>query len=610
MRTVRFLPAECSVTVDDGTTILDAARKAGVDIPASCGGKGLCGKCRVLVMSGTVAASVGHEHALSPVELKAGWRLACVATVTDDLIIQTQAAPARTHILTEFKGRDITPDGRFRVVPVTVDPPSLQDQRCDMRRIADAAGFVELPQASVEVLRDVPRCLRESNWSINLVMVDHMMLGILPGGADARVYGVGIDIGTTTIAGVLVDMVTGENLATASRTNPQSIHGDDVVSRIEYVGTDTTRLLEMRSLVTDAINEIIMECAQKVGASARAIAGVALAGNTTMHHLLIGIPPTHIGTSPFIPVLNDAILLRAGDIGIEIAHGARAYVLPNISAYVGGDITAGIMVHGIHREERNILYIDVGTNGEMALRANGKTYSCSTAAGPAFEGARISCGMRAATGAVTSVERGVDDIILTTVDDAPVRGLCGTGVLDVVAVMLDYGIVDETGRIVDDDELPDDLPDAVRKRVLYDGDEPSFALCFGDGVQQLQVTVTQRDVRELQLAKGAIGAGVEVMLQAADLEVDALDAVWLAGAFGSYMRPASARRVGLLPEDIDLAKVDFVGNAALAGARAALLDIGCRGDADVVAHETAYLELSGRADFQMAYMTAMAFPEA
>ena len=609
MPRVAFMPSGKAAMVKEGSTILAAARRAGVEIPASCGSKGICGKCRVRVLEGTVDASVGHEHALSSAEIQSGWRLACIAKVHGDVIIETTAAPARTAILTDFKGRDIIPDGRFRIIPVTMTPPSLADQRPDMKRVCDAAGFDETPFAAIEVLQDLPACLRDSNWSVNLVMVEDILLGVLPGGAGARINGVAIDIGTTTIAGVLVDLVTGRNLAIASRTNPQAIHGDDVVSRIEYASGSREKLLEMRSLVACAINEIIAECAVAVQVDPRTIAGVSLAGNTTMHHLMMGIPPDRIGSSPFTPVLNDGVLLRAGDIGIHIAPGARAYLMPNVAGYVGGDITAGIVIHGIHDAEDRVLYVDVGTNGEMALRANGVTWCCSTAAGPAFEGARISGGMRAATGAISAVGTNDLDLVVTTIDDAPARGICGTGLLDAVAAFLEFGVVDSSGRIVDEDEWPTTCPPAVRARVDFSGDEPEVVLCAPQAPDEPRVTITQRDVRELQLAKGAVAAGIEVMLGAAGIGANELDRVILAGAFGSFLSPASARRVGLLPQDIDLTRIESVGNAALAGARAALLDAGCRIEARRVAEQMRYLELSGRADFQTAYMGAMIFPE-
>ncbi|MBN2711827.1 MAG: ATP-binding protein, partial [Planctomycetes bacterium] len=274
-------------------------------------------------------------------------------------------------------------------------------------------------------------------------------------------------------------------------------------------------------------------------------------------------------------------------------------------------IVAGLLAHGIHESDETVLLVDVGTNGEMALRSGGKTYACATAAGPAFEGAQISSGMRAATGAISSVDIGDDDIIITTVDNAAARGLCGTGLLDAVAILLNLGIVDETGMMFAPDEIEDEcpeLPEKIRARVVEDDNGSAFVLAFAEDGHP-RITLTQRDVREFQLAKGAMAAGVMVLLDHLGIKPENIDRVCLAGGFGSYLRPENALRVGLLPLGIGLEKIEAVGNAALAGSRLCLLDSGMRAKAELIADEVKYFELSGRPEFQIAFADGMEFPE-
>lgn len=607
MPSVTFLPGGQSGWVESGKTILDAARPLGVELPASCGGKGLCGKCRVRVVEGVCAPHTGFNHPLSPAELKAGWRLACLATVESDITVTVPEAPTKTLVLTDFGATTVTPDQAISARTVSLPVPSLEDQASDMERLSRALGRSISPHSSLTMVRLLPHLLRQYDWQVTAVVQDDELLGLEPP-QDFPVLGLAVDIGTTTVAGVLVDLQTGADLATASRTNPQALHGDDVVSRIEYASQGDPQVEELQRLVVHAINEIAVEAAAAAGVSVRHIYKTVVAGNTTMEHFLLGVTPEHIGVTPFVAVRREGLSVRAHHLGIEIGRGGRLYTMANISGYVGGDIVAGLQAHRVHAAAENLLYIDIGTNGEMALRARGVTYACSTAAGPAFEGARISCGMRAATGAITAVRAGAADVVVETVDNAHPRGICGTGLLDAVATFLDLGLLDETGRFVEADELPDDLPPAVRARYDTAGDAPKFVLADPPCPDCPRVTLTGQDIRELQLAKGAIEAGYRTLLQFAELDEGELDAVILAGAFGSFLRPESAQRLGLLPTGVPVEKLRFVGNAALAGARVALLNRDERHASESLAREVRYVELSGRADFQQWFMSTMLFP--
>ncbi|MHC4886761.1 MAG: ASKHA domain-containing protein [Planctomycetota bacterium] len=492
---------------------------------------------------------------------------------------------------------------------VKLTAPSLEDQDSDLKRLAKALALPLGESTSLPVVQTLPHRLREQAFHVTAILRGSELLGIEPAD-DGRLLGLAVDVGTTTIAGVLVDLTNGENLAVASRTNPQATHGDDVVSRIEYAGTGEPAVRELQDLVVSAINEIAAETAEAAGAAVSNIYKLVAAGNTTMHHLLLGITPEHIGVTPFVPVCRDGWSLRASHVGLTLAPGARLYVVANISGYVGGDITAGLLAHRLHEADDSILYIDIGTNGEMALRHGGTTYACSTAAGPAFEGARISCGMRAASGAVSGMRWTDDRLEIVTLDDQPPRGICGTGLLDAAACLLELGVLDETGRLLPPGELPNSVHPSIRERVLEEDGETAFLLSAPGDEDNLRVSLTGQDIRELQLAKGSVAAGFMTLLQMAGLAEGDLDRVVLAGAFGSFLRPESAKRIGLLPAGVPLDRVEFVGNAALAGARVALLNRLRREESETLAREVDYVELSGRPDFQMLFMETMMFPMA
>lgn len=613
MPTVTFTTSDKTIHVSAGTTLLEACHRAGIGIPASCGGKGLCGKCRVRIVEGEVPSNPGYEQALSPAEVSAGWRLACLVEVNTDLVVEDgQGVPVRNEILTEFVGRDVTPDHSVRAVSLKLPEPSLDDQMCDLGRIARALDMDGYPECVLPLMQQLPLILRNNDFAVTAVLHDDELVALEPADGPAAVLGLAVDIGTTTLAGTLFDLTSGEALAVASQTNPQAMHGDDVVSRIDYSSGGPEQRAELQKLVVDAVNDILRDTCDAAGVSTNHVYLFAAGGNTTMHHLLLGLDAGSIAASPFIAGVRRGLSLHACDIGLNACLGARLYTMPNISAYVGGDIVGGILAHDLHHvDDETVVLIDAGTNGEMALRANGCTYACATAAGPAFEGARIRCGMRAATGAVSAVTMEDNDLRVITVDDAPARGICGTGLMDAVSVLLDAGLIDETGRMLKKSEaleLDAPPPAAMVERLQEYEDQPAFLLAEAVDSQTPDVVLTQKDVREFQLAKGAISAGVRVMLDVISRDPAEVDRVLLAGAFGSRLKPASALRVGLIPDGIPEDRISFVGNAALSGTRLSLLNEELRQEAEILARETRYIELSGRLDFQMAFADGMEFP--
>ncbi|MCC8180109.1 MAG: ASKHA domain-containing protein [Planctomycetes bacterium] len=619
MPVVSFQPSGRKVDVPPGTKLLDACRQAGFHISAACGEKGLCGKCRVKVLAGQLPADHRQEECLPPTLLAEGWRASCVVDSYPDLVVEDPVdGEAGGIILTDFLGREPECDLGLWEKEVVLPKPSTSDQRDDVERLTaalrDAAGaeYSLAPELPLPLLRVAPELIRAADFNCRVVGVGDTLLDIEPAAAPpGRRLGLAIDIGTTTLAVALCDLADGSVLSVASRANPQARRGDDVISRVDYADSKD-RLDEMRLLVVNAIEELSGETLLGAGLEGAQPLLAAVGSNTVMNHLLLGVTPRALALSPFIPAFRSSLQVSAAELGWRGDRPPLMYIIPNVSAYVGGDITAGMLAHDVAQLGGVTLFLDVGTNGEIALAVDGLVYACATAAGPAFEGARISQGMRAAPGAISRVGLSPLGMLDIGVVDGirPARGICGTGLLDAVATLLAAGVVDESGRILDLDEAEElRPPPAPGLLAMMDEDDDGSVVWLekpengGQGVK-----LTQRDIREFQLAKGAVAAGVVVLLGVAGLKPEQVDRVMLAGGFGNYLDPASALAVGLLPSGIMHERVHSVGNASLAGARLCLLSEHDRHAADALVQEVRYIELSGRADFQEAFADGMMFP--
>ena len=597
---------------------MDACRRAGFAVSAPCGGKGLCGKCRVRVLEGNVPADSRQQACLPKRMLDAGWRASCIVDDYGDLLLADPVDDGQGGIiLTDFMARESRGVSGIWEVAVEMPEPSTSDQRDDATRLGEALAAAGAPAAdslgeNLRLLAAIPDALRADSFKCRALGFADRILDIRVGDEAPR-FGLAVDIGTTTLAAALCRLDDGRVLAVVSRANPQAAHGDDVISRIDYASRGNAELEEMRRLIVRAIEELGAEAAGEAGVENSPLL-LAVGGNTVMNHLLLGVNPRALAVSPFIPAFRSAGPFSAAELGWRGAKPPTVLLAPNISAYVGGDITAGILAHDVHRRGGTTLFLDVGTNGEIALSHDGVVYACATAAGPAFEGARIKQGMRATAGAISRVGLTADgDMEIGVVDSLfPARGLCGTGLLDAVATLLRAGLVDATGRILDAEEAQenDPAPNPSLLAMLHE-DEEGMAMWLErpSGRGGLGVSLTQRDVREFQLAKGAVAAGVRVLLGVAGLKAGDLDQVLLAGGFGNYMDPASALAVGLLPAGIPAERIRSVGNASLAGTRLCLLSAEERDDALELSRRVRYVELSGRDDFQAAFAEEMMFPE-
>jgi len=447
---------------------------------------------------------------------------------------------------------------------------------------------VEVPQDSL--LSGIDKIVVDSNI-LQKIIPDVRCSGI------ETCFGIAVDIGTTTLAASLVNLKDGDEIAVTGSLNPQISCGDDIISRINYAANQTG-LKELQRLVIRQINEMIDTLCRQGEIKREDIYEITIAGNTTMEHLVCGIDPSPLGQLPFEPVYRGANIVNASELKLEINHKGIVYIFPVIGGFVGGDISADMLAADLLNQPQPILLIDIGTNGEIVLVKDNKIIAASTAAGPAFEGAGISCGMRAATGAIEKVEFN-DDCVYGVIGNMPPAGICGSGLIDITAELLSADIVDITGRIV----RPEKLPPKIAQRIIVDTDgQPAFVI-------EKKVKITQRDVRQVQLAVGAIRAGINIMLKKAGITAQDLKRVLIAGGFGSFIRRNHAQRIGLLPAGIEHEKISFIGNSSLAGAKFALLSIEARQKAENLARQSGHIELSVDSDFQNEFASAMIFPD-
>lgn len=605
---VRFEPFGVTSEVEAGQTLLQAAMAAGVEIESVCGGRGTCAKCKVIVTRGVSALTELEARGLTLAEQAAGYRLACQARVLADteVVVPDESRRARVSILSEGVAAAWPLDPWVERGTVRVPAATLADQLPDWENLSRQWNGAA-PRPSLEALRALPAALRADEGRVTWWQVDGRLIRVAAGAPDdGRLAGIAFDIGTTTVVGYLLDLAKGETLAVASRLNPQTRYGDDVVSRIDYAGREPAGLATLQGEIVAAMNEIVAETCAAAGLAADEVLAATVVGNTTMHHLFLGISPAALAQSPYVPATRAALTVDAREVGLSIHPDGQVSVLPNIAGWVGADTVGVILATDLHRQDELSLAVDIGTNGEMAMGWRERLLTCSTAAGPAFEGAHLSCGMRAADGAIDWVEMD-GDVAWRTIGGAAPRGVCGSGLVDLVAAMLRTGVIEPSGMMRTAEDLAAAGQPALAARVVRGERGREFVLVPAiAGAAGRAVRVTQRDVRELQLAKGAIRAGIEIMMRELGVGPADVRRVYLAGAFGNYIRPSSALTIGLMPH-FPNAEVVPVGNAAGSGARLALLSRAARAEANRILERVEYLELSGRPDFQDAFAEAMLF---
>ncbi|MCB1436208.1 MAG: DUF4445 domain-containing protein [Rhodobiaceae bacterium] len=584
-----------------GETLLDCARRSKIRIASSCGGHGRCMTCTVQVTDGEVPEpSAADLEAFSGRRIAEGWRRSCQAAASASCTVhvpaRSTAAPVRTQV--DSAGLPVALDPAVRALDFQLAPASLEDCRPDDRRLLEELrrrhGDLGPLHFDLDAARGLPAALRRNDWRGRAVLRGSEIVAVA--GPDARLLGLAVDLGTTNISGLLVDLESGTTLAATGLENPQTSYGSDLISYASLIRRKPEKAALLQQLAIDALNSLSTDLCDAVGLKASDIAEMTVAGNTMMHHLLLGLPVRDLASSPFIPALSAAHDVEARDLGVEIAPGGVIHLLPNIAGFVGGDHVAALLAT-IGQADGPVITMDIGTNTELSLIRGDEIISVSCPSGPAFEGGNISCGMRAAVGAIESVRVTSHGVRIKTIEDAPAVGICGSGVLDVLAQMYQSGVIDKRGRMQEGHPRVREGRFG-RELVLADeGETGGPAVVF-----------TQDDVRAVQLAKAAIRAGCDHLLSLAGLSENDLDKVLIAGAFGSYIDVASAITAGLLP-DLPFNRFAQVGNAAGEGARQVLLSRERREEAGCIALRARYAELASSKAFLPAFSKRIGFAE-
>ena len=622
MARISIEPDGVQIDLPEGIPLVRALWQAGAAVETPCGGFGVCGKCKVRFTRGDLPApTLEEQRHLSAQELSEGWRLACRHRVAGEaeIFVPVESCPAIAQVLTTAVERSASLEPAVRRLAVLLEPASTVDERADLRRLLDALreqhGVVlDAAQVPLSVLRQLPLAIRESNFHPCVVLFDDpsqpaaTRLLAVQAHPDAPLLGMAFDIGTTTLVGYLIDLQSGRELAHAARLNPQVQYGDDVVSRLSLVYHDPTALKLLQQAVVRGMNEIIAEACHLAEVNPQHLYEVVAVGNTTMLHLLLGVSTHSIAVAPYVPAFADSQCVEARQVGLRTSPTAMLTTLPCVAGYVGADTVAVALTHLADPTGETVMAIDIGTNGEVVLRHEGSYYCASAAAGPAFEGGRIYQGIRAEMGAISQVsveERGPERWLhIATVGGAPPKGICGSGLIDVAACLLEIEVLDSAGRLHARDGAT-----WWEGQVVTLHEQKAFRIVAPEAAGTPEgIVLTQKDVRELQLAKGSLRAVMEVLLREAGTSWAQVSRLLVAGAFGMYINLRSAQRIGLLPP-LPLSRIQPVGNAAGAGAKLALRSVRERQRAQWLAQQMQHVVMTGNLHYQESYIDHLGFPE-
>jgi uncharacterized 2Fe-2S/4Fe-4S cluster protein (DUF4445 family) len=623
--TITFLPHSVSLQVPAGTSIIQAALDAGVHINASCGGEGVCGKCRVRIEAGSVVDGVSEK--LSPEDIQKGWRLACRSAIAGDLtvripvestidttVLNRPASPRRTARIREFNFEELKDRGLF-LAPVEkkflqIPPPSPSDNLPDLSRLI---GFLKLQhdehklEADLSVIRKIPEVIRQDDFRVTATLVRPVradgktrIINVQAGDASGRSLAIAMDIGTTTVYGQLIDLISGEVRAEHAEFNSQISYGEDVISRIVYA-EKPGGLDRLQEVVITTINRILRKIMRRSGADPQDIATITLAGNTTMTQLLLKVNPRFIRRAPYVPASSLYPPIKARELGMDLEDHVTALVYPCVSSYVGGDIVAGVMGSGIYRTEELTLFLDVGTNAEIVIGNRDWLACAACSAGPAFEGGGLKFGMRAARGAIEdfSLDPVTLEPMIMTIGRVRPKGICGSGLINMVAVMFETGVIDNLGKYNTNLNTP---------RIRSCEGFHEYVVAWKDETQiDRDITLSEIDIENLIRAKGAIYSGCMTMLTEVGLSLNDIQRVILAGGFGSFVDLEKAMTIGLLPE-MDTDRVTYLGNGSLLGAKMSSLTNRIRRDVAEVVGRMTNFELSETASYMDNYIAALFLP--
>jgi len=608
------------LTVAPGVSILTAAHDGGVDVSATCGGRGRCTSCRVKFIEGTIPPpTIMDEIQLGDDLVREGYRLSCQCTVTEPITVQV--APPLDEQAFQILGAGpgvgglgVRIDAGIAKELVKVSLPREEHhQTSDLEQLAAAIG-VAPESVGPSVLAGLPQALRDDPAGVTVTTfvsgsgpagAARTVVAVERGDTTAMKFGLAIDVGTTSVVTTLIELESGEQLASVSSLNPQAVFGGDLMSRIAFAQFNPTNLRKLQTRIVGLLNQHVAEVCRTSGVLPKWIYKAVVVGNTCMHHLLLGIDPSHVGLAPYAPVMRHAAVLPARELPLKIAPEARVCLLPLVAGFVGADAVAVALATRLADSPALRVAVDIGTNGEVLLGSRERLLACSAPAGPALEGAQIRHGMRGAQGAIDKVTIG-HDVHIHTIGETPALGICGSGLIDLLAGLLDAGVVDWTGLI--QVEARDSLPPALRDRVAMRGEERVFiVLRPGEAGARAEIVLTQDDVRQVQLAKGAIASGIAMLLHVAAVPLERVEELLLAGGFGNYLSILSAIRIGLIPA-LPVGRVRYVGNAASLGAQLCLLSEAERARADTIASAIEHVSLAAHPDFEQLFVDAMNFP--
>ena len=625
MHKVTFLPHNREAMLPDGESLLHGAMEAGVHVNASCGGEGQCGKCRVIIESGAVEG--GTSEALSQVDLQNGYRLACLSRITSDLVVRI---PVESEVDASVLNQPLPPRHTARIQQVDLDDlkdrglfippvekrylelpaPSARDNLADTSRLI---SFLKQRYhehrlvVSLPVIRKLPDILRKAGFKVTATLTrpvveggKNQIINVEPGDTSHRNYAIAIDIGTTTVYGQLIDLITGDILAEYGDFNGQISYGEDIISRIMYA-EKPGGLDKLHEVVTRTINKIIYKIVNRSGVNREEVSTITLAGNTTLTQILLKVDPRHIRRSPYVPASTLYPLIRAVDLDLDLADHTTALVYPNISSFVGGDIIAGLMGSGIYLSDLLTLYIDIGTNAEIVIGNRDWLACAACSAGPAFEGGGIQFGMRAMEGAIEyfSIDPHTLEPMNLTIGNVRPKGICGSGLINMAANLFEMGIINNLGKFNRDFDSP---------RIRDVDGVYEYVLAWQHETQiDRDIVLTEIDIGNLIRTKGAIYSGCQTLLEEVGLSISSLDRIVLAGGFGSHVDVEKAMTIGLLPE-IDPERITYIGNGSLMGAKICCLTNRIRKDVVDVMKKTTNFELSETPSYMQHYVAALFLP--
>jgi uncharacterized 2Fe-2S/4Fe-4S cluster protein (DUF4445 family) len=611
MRTVTFLPSYRKIDVERGTTILDAAQRAGLNMNVVCGGQGKCGKCVVYIQSGKAEFDQEkYGRFFSPEELKKGACLACMTLVRGDLhvVIPESTLIQEQKILITGQDNPIELRPSVKKYYVELLPPTLSDPSPDLSRllwgIQKSGGPVaEKMYAPLEVLREIPSVMRHSDWKVTgtiaLVPGGYRLIDLQENDTSHRVYGAAVDLGTTTIVVYLWDLIAGKTVSVASNYNKQISCGEDILARVNFARKNG--LTRLQALATESINQAITTAANTAGIDREDIYEVVIAGNTVMTHMLLGIDPAYMIAEPYVPVVHRALSVAAGRIGISCNPNGGLFVFPAVSDFIGGDIIADILSCGMADRDEISLLIDIGTNFEVVLGNREWMFACAGAAGPALEGGEVLFGMRANPGAIEkiTIDPATLNPVYSTINGIKPRGICGSGLIDLLAEMLATCIIDRTGRFDTGRTNP---------RIRQGAHFPEFVVAWANETEiNKDIVITENDIKNLIMSKASVHAACVTLMKEAGVSRNEISTIYFAGAFGNYLDKKNATIIGLIPE-ISFDQIRNLGNGAVTGANIALINRRARKTLDEIAFKIAYIELNAEPSFMDEYTSGTFLP--